>query len=437
MQWAVRKKRSKFHYHESIDTSQLLLRGFWYQLRKGNCFFLEMQYEYFVAFTSALGGLLFGIELGIINQVLLMKPFLKSYGLYDARNTKDFTSDDYELYSSIIVASFLVGCVISAISLIFTTDTAPRKKFIFYGSVLFSIGGFLQGLAINDVMWMLIIGRLAGGLGVGVLSCLVPLYISEIASTEKRGKMTSLQQLMITVGIALANVINAILAVSFDNELQWRLALGSQGVFGIIMVFSVLKLPESPRFLVYVGRDAEALVALAQLRQNLIDNPVVAKEFKDIKESIEAQRKLGQVSWSDASTGVFRERMWIGIIIQMFQQWTGINAVMYYSSKLFIGMGFDVHTATTVTTTISSLVNVFGTFPGILAIEKYGRVNLLFIGGIGMSACMWGLFGITSMIENAKEVNPFYGIIGAILMYVYVVFFASSWGPGAWYCLFI
>ena len=398
-----------------------------------------MLYEYFVAFTSALGGLLFGYEIGIINQVLLMKPFLKSFNLYDPDNLKDFTNNDYESHVSFIVASFLVGCVISAGSLIFTSNNAPRKKYIFYGSLLFSAGGFFQGLAINGTLAMLIIGRILGGLGVGILSCLVPLYISEIAPTEKRGRMTSLQQLMITIGIAFANVINAILAVSVSelSELQWRLALGLQGFLGLILTVSLAKLPESPRFLIYIDRDADALVALAHLRQNLIDSPSVQKEFAEIKENIHAEKKLGQVSWNDAISGIFRERMIAGIMIQFFQQWTGINAVMYYSSKLFVGMGFSVHTATTVTTTISSIVNVFGTFPGIWAIERFGRINLLCAGGIGMSACMWGLFAVTSVIESEQTVNPVLGIIGALLMYLYVVCFASSWGPGAWYFMLI
>ena len=393
-----------------------------------------MQYEYFVAFTSALGGLLFGYEIGIINQVLLMKPFLKSFNLFDDNNKKDFTASNYELYSSVIVASFLVGCVASSASLIFTSNSAPRKRYIFYGSVLFSVGGFFQGLAVNGSPWMLIIGRLLGGLGVGILSCLVPLYISEVAPTHLRGRMTSLQQLMITIGIAVANVINAVLAVSIDelSELQWRLALGIQGLLGLVLTFSVAKLPESPRFLIYVNKEADALVALAQLRQNLMESPIVQLEFTEIKATIDAEKKLGEISWTDAINGVFRERMLVGILIQMFQQWTGINAVMYYSSKLFVGMGFSVHTATTVTTTISSIVNVFGTFPGIWAIEKFGRINLLFGGALGMSACMWGLFGVVNAIEGEDVVNPGMGILGACLMYLYVVFFASSWGPTAW-----
>ncbi|KNE65841.1 hypothetical protein AMAG_19223 [Allomyces macrogynus ATCC 38327] len=150
-------------------------------------------------------------------------------------------------------------------------------------------------------------------------------------------------------------------------------------------------LPESPRWLMFRDRETDALAALAKLRQSEQASPAVQEEYKEYKDSIEAERQIGTASWSELRRPGIFNRLVLGVVLQFFQQWTGINAVMYYSSSLFIGMGIPKATATTVNVVVQALVNVLFTLPGMYLIERAGRKKLLVWGGLGMAAFMWGL----------------------------------------------
>ncbi|ORZ35438.1 and other transporter-domain-containing protein [Catenaria anguillulae PL171] len=172
----------------------------------------------------------------------------------------------------------------------------------------------------------------------------------------------------------------------------------------------------------------------------------VQEEFHDFKQGIEAEKQIGQASWSELMRPGIRNRLVIGIVLQFFQQWTGINAVMYYSSSLFIAMGIPKETAITVNVVIQSLVNVFGTFPGMYLIERAGRTKLLKWGGLGMATCMWLLVLFVNLFQStvgmpgdkitADTLVPgsarAFSIIAVLCMYAYVLCFASTWGPVVW-----
>ncbi|KAI9216621.1 general substrate transporter, partial [Blastocladiella britannica] len=183
-------------------------------------------YTWFVSFAAALGGFLFGYEIGIINSVLQMNPFQLFFGLGvpNAAGDAVLASDDNTSKTSLIVSFFLLGCIPGALFIAFAADILGRKKSLFLGSFLFTAGGLLQALvpsslSISGRGAFVMAGRFLGGGGIGILSMAVPLYIAELAPSDIRGRLTSVQQLMITIGIAFASICNAIILSAFGDKL--------------------------------------------------------------------------------------------------------------------------------------------------------------------------------------------------------------------------
>ncbi|KAI9156056.1 hypothetical protein H9P43_009166 [Blastocladiella emersonii ATCC 22665] len=341
-----------------------------------------------------------------------MDPFQLFYGLSNLVNGELVKTDESTSRTSNIVSFFLLGCIPGALFMALAADILGRKKSIWLGAMFFSAGAMIQALvpasdSISSRVGFVMAGRFVGGLGVGILSMTVPLYIAELAPTSIRGRLTTIQQLMITIGIAFASIVNAIIITVYksaakDDNSQWRLALGIQAAPGFLLILILFLLPESPRWLLSKNRDDEAAAQLAKLRQTDVKAAEVQQEFHDIKQSIDAERQIGTASWGELMRPGIRNRLVIGVMLQFFQQWTGINAVMYFSSSLFIAMGFSRNTATTVNVVVQALVNVFGTLPGMYLIERAGRTQLLKWGGIGMATFMWIICIAVNLFQSAS-----------------------------------
>ncbi|KAJ3339162.1 hypothetical protein HDU93_008548 [Gonapodya sp. JEL0774] len=277
-------------------------------------------------------------------------------------------------------------------------DFLGRRISVALGALLFLAGGILQTAA--QGIGMLYAGRCVGGLGVGLLSGTVPLYISECAPTSIRGRVGTMQQLMITIGIMLAN-----------------------------------------------GKLERALAILARLNAQPQESDYVQQQVADIQESIEIEKRLPKASWLDMLRFPIRRRSFAAFFLFFFQQWSGINAVMYYSSSLFLGMGLSKDIATKVATTVQSVINVLATLPAIYLIERLGRRRLLLVGALGCSFFMWSLVLWVGLFNGTQIADPVsgqlipnpnsgagraYGVLGVLAMYMYVVCFAGSWGPVGW-----
>ncbi|ORZ36832.1 and other transporter-domain-containing protein [Catenaria anguillulae PL171] len=364
-----------------------------------------------------------------------MNPFRLYFGMSTVVNGALEKTAEATFYTSSIVTAFVFGCIPGALIITLGGDFLGRKRAIFVGAFLFTLGGLLQALvpagsSIGSRVTFISAGRFFGGVGIGMLSG---------------------SQLMITIGIAFASICNAIIIGAYgnkneNNDAQWRLALAIQAIPGFILMGMLFFLPESPRWLMSRERESEALASLAKLRQSDEKAPLVQEEFHDFKQGIEAEKAVGNASWSELMRPGIRNRLVIGIILQFFQQWTGINAVMYYSSSLFIAMGIPRETAITVNVVIQSLVNVFGTLPGMYLIERAGRTKLLKWGGLGMATCMWLLVLFVNLFQSTVGMpgdkitaDTFvpgsaraFSIIAVLCMYAYVLCFASTWGPVVW-----
>ncbi|CAF1650685.1 unnamed protein product, partial [Didymodactylos carnosus] len=241
---------------------------------------------------------------------------------------------------------------------------------------------------------MLLVGRFIAGLAVGALSMLVPVYQSELASKEVRGRLISLQQFAITIGIAVSFWINFGTS-KMQGSISWRLPLFLQLVPGIILGVGILFFPFSPRWLVSQNRDDEAIIVLARIRSDGdTNNPQVQEEYGEIKAEIETEKEVSVNSYAKLLQPPIRRRLVLGVLIQIFQQLTGINAVMYYAPKIFKQAGLSDNSVSLLATGITGVVNVCATIPAILWIDTWGRRPTMIYGAAVMALSMLTMGGL-------------------------------------------
>lgn len=376
-----------------------------------------------VSFSAAFGGLLFGYEIGVVSQVLGMEGFLQYFGCFgDDDYTKALRSD----FEGNVTFTFLAGCIVGALFVSWLADKIGRKWSILFGSMLFTAGGFFQCLA--NGFGTFYAGRIISGMGIGVLSAVVPLIISECAPSEERGRMITIQQLMITIGILVAAICNAIIISFTSGDFEWRLALSIQIIPGFILFLLTLFMPYSPRWLADQDRDSEAIQTLAKLRDAPVSSEVVQDEFHDIKSNIEYEREVGTASWSELLRPGIINRVFIAVILQFFQQWTGINVILYYQQSLLEGMGFHKDIVAIPLTIANDFINFISTFPGMYLVEKLGRRSLLIYGGFGMGLSLY----MVCLFTGLAQAGTVSGLFAVVSVYFFIVFFSSTWGPVVW-----
>lgn len=407
---------------------------------------------------AALGGLLFGYDTGVISGVLTMSDFLLAFGGTASLQRGSLTSS----VAGSIVGIMLVGCFFGALLSGPAGDRLSRKYSIVLFAIVFIISAALQTASVN--LFMLLVSRLIAGISVGALSMIVPVYQSEIATKEIRGRLVSLQQLAITIGIAVSfwtnfgkNLTNlnfcfhvVFLCLGTDvhflgSSAAWRIPLAIQMIPAIILSIGILFFPFSPRWLMAQGRDDEALAVLMRLRSASSSSDVL-DEFNDIKNEIDFEREQSVKSYKQFLYPPLRRRLLLGISLQALQQLTGINSVMYYAPEIFKQAGLNDQRASLLATGINGFVLIIATLPAILFIDRLGRRFILISGAILMAASMFimggtmGFYGYSNINATTGAVqviipnrNASYVII--VFVYIFVASFAFSWGPTAWvYC---
>jgi len=358
----------------------------------------------YICFAVALGGLLFGFDTAVISGAI---SFVKS-----------------QFHLSTISEGWLVSCgllgsILGVIATGIITDRIGRKKAIITAAVMFLLAGFGCGFAPSFVL--LVMSRMIGGMGVGMASVISPMYISEFAPADKRGRMVAYYQLAITFGILFAYFSNAfILALSNNgNELlsqPWRGMFVVMCVPSFIFLLMLVRVPESPRWLVEVGKNTEAQNILYTVRPK----PTADKELIDI-ENAKTRAKTMSVSLRHPS---LRIPLIIGIVLAILQQFSGINAIIYYGPNIFQSAGINTSNALLFQVIIGA-VNFLSTIIAIAYADKYGRKFLLKTGLAGLIVSLI-LCGYLFYSNNT------HGILLLILMMLYIICFAFSIGPVTW-----
>lgn len=388
---------------------------------------------YAVGSFAAIGGLVFGFDVGNISGVLQMESFRD----YFAGKGKDFDPNVKGTVVSILTA----GCFFGALLAGFFTERLGRKWTIFLGAMIFNFGATLQCAATS--LSMLMAGRFFAGYGVGKLSMSVPLYQSEISPKEVRGRLVATQQLAITLGIALSFWINYACSETLTGNHMWRTALGIQLMPGLFLALGIIFMPYSPRWLMNRDRDEEAIRVLARVySKGDITSPVVDREYSEMKESISFERANKVKDWKELFRGSIRRRLMIGISIQVFQQLTGINSIMYYAPAMFEQAGLTGTSAQLLATGIQGIINFLATIPAVLFIDRWGR-RLTLISGAAIVAfsmlCVGFILAAHSNvivsgegISSLEVTSQGASYASIFFIYLFIVGFAYSWGPCGW-----
>jgi SP family arabinose:H+ symporter-like MFS transporter len=356
-----------------------------------------------VSLVAALGGLLFGYDTAVIAGVIgyLQRRFELS-----------------PMMTGWAASSAIWGCVFGAMMAGYLSDKFGRKKVLIVTAILFIISSI--GAMVPRNLTEFLIARFIGGLGIGAASMLSPLYISEIAPSRNRGRLVSLYQLAIVVGINLIYFVNLLIASFGDEawnvETGWRYMLGSGTIPAVLFLILLFMVPESPRWLVKKGNDNDALDTLEKVNGSVEGKNVL----NEIKDSI--RQEVGTLS--DLFGKRFKPALVIGVVLAIFSQITGINAIIYYAPEIFKGVGFASESALFQTVLIGA-VNTLFTFVALWLIDRAGRKTLLQWGVSGMVICLLA-------VGLCFHFNLTNGPWLILFILAYIACFASSLGPIPW-----
>jgi MFS transporter, SP family, sugar:H+ symporter len=375
--------------------------------------------------AAALGGFLFGFDSGVIN------------GTVDALQ-QAFGS--HAVGTGFNVASMLLGCAVGAFFAGNLADRFGRRPVMMVAALVFIISAWGSGVASSSGEFVLF--RVLGGLAVGAVSILVPAYVSEIAPSAFRGRMASLQQLAIVIGLFVAFLSNYLIAGAAGGAaaVHWWGFQAWQWMFWVEILpasfffICLILVPESPRYLVASGKEEQARRVLARFGRP----DLAAGKVADIRTTVDQEHKPRLSEVLISGTSRLHPIVWVGLGLAALQQFTGINVVFYYGSVLWQAAGFTEANAL-LTNVISGSVNIFFTFVAIALVDRVGRRPLLLIGALGQ-AVMLGFMAIifgTAATADAGGIalTGTGGILALLAANGYIAFFAFSWGPIMWVML--
>lgn len=381
----------------------------------------------FVAF----GGVLFGYDTGTISGILVMPYFDQTFSTgYRSPTTGELSISPSQ--TSAIVSILSAGTFFGALMSPFLADNIGRRWGLIASSFVFILGVIFQTAAVAIPLFLA--GRFFAGFGVGLISAIIPLYQSETAPKWIRGAIVGAYQWAITIGLLLAAIVDNATALRMDTG-SYRIPIAVQFAWAIILIGGMLILPESPRYLIKRGKDAQAAQALGKLRRLASDHPAVQSEMAEVRANHDYEMSVGKAGYLDCFRGAMLKRQLTGMAIQGLQQLSGINFIFYYGTQYFKNSGID---DAFIIQVITSCVNVFSTIPGLIAVDKFGRRPLLLWGAVGMAVSQFLVAMLGTLTTGQDDVGNIivYNVAaqkaGIAFVCIYIFFFASTWGPLAW-----
>jgi SP family xylose:H+ symportor-like MFS transporter len=363
-------------------------------------------YILFIALSAALGGLLFGYDTAVISGAI-------------GNLTEYFQLTSVE--TGWAISSALVGCLIGAFFSDYLSNRFGRKITMLITAILFILNSI--GTALPNSFTMFVLFRIVGGIGVGVASMVVPMYIAEIAPPKRRGALVGNYQLAIVIGIVVVYFVNYFIALQGDAHwnlnMGWRWMFGSEIIPSLLFLVFIFLIPESPRWLFLKGKNQEAMAVL----QKINTEEEVAQVQTEIQNSLHEEDKN---QWKHLVNPIFKKALLVGIGLSILQQLTGINAILYYAPEIFKSLGSAADVSLLETSTLG-VVNLIFTLLAIRLVDKMGRKPLLYMGSIGMTIALAavGLFIYYNALSN--WVLPF--------LLLFMASFSISWGPIVWVLL--
>lgn len=376
-----------------------------------------------ISIAAALGGFLFGFDTAVINGAV------------------DALAGAFDLGPALqgfAVSSALLGCAVGAWFAGSLANRLGRIPVMVIAAVLFLASSIGSGFAFGVVD--LIVWRVIGGIGVGAASVIAPAYIAEVSPAKVRGRLGSLQQLAIVTGIFTALLSNALLATIAGSAADvlwfgidaWRWMFMVEAIPAIVYGVMALRLPESPRFLVARGQIDKA----SQVLFDFTGEADVNMKIEEIRSTLNAEKRETLSDLRGERFGL-KPIVWVGILLSVFQQFVGINVIFYYSTTLWLSVGFDESSAL-MTSVITSITNIVVTIVAILLVDKVGRRPMLLTGSVGMAVTL-GMMAVAFSFGNLQDGSVVlpqpWSLIALICANGFVVFFGATWGPLVWVLL--
>ncbi|MET9652491.1 sugar porter family MFS transporter [Streptomyces sp. NPDC006460] len=374
----------------------------------------------FITASAAMGGFLFGYDSAVINGAV------------------EAIRDRYDIGSGTlaqVIAIALIGCAIGAATAGRMADRIGRIRCMQIAAVLFAISAV--GSALPFALWDLAFWRIIGGFAIGMASVIGPAYIAEVAPAAYRGRLGSFQQAAIVIGIAISQLVNYGILQLADGDQRgeiggleaWQWMLGVMVVPALLYGLLSLAIPESPRFLISVGKVDKAKEVLSEVEGHAVDLDHRVAEIEH------AMRREHKSTFRDLLVSGSRFRLlpivWVGIGLSVFQQLVGINVAFYYSSTLWQSVGIDPSSSFLYSFT-TSIINIIGTVIAMVLVDRVGRKPLALVGSVGMAVALaveaWA-FSFDLVDGKLPETQ---GVVALVAAHVFVLFFALSWGVVVW-----
>merc|ERR1711939_943194 len=399
---------------------------------------------YLICAFASFGGIFFGYDSGYINGATSNTEFIH---FIEGPNATALSSSHSSLVVSILSAGTFFGALIAGD----VADMIGRKWTVIFGCLIYMIGVIIQMITgAGNALAAIVTGRLVAGIGVGFESAIVILYMSEICPRKVRGALVAGYQFCITIGIMLASIVVYATEDRTDTG-AYRIPIAIQFAWALILAGGLMTLPDSPRYFVKRGKLEQATIALSKLRGQPRDSEYVQVELSEIVANEEYERAIiPEAGWFSSWANCFEGSLWqsksnlrrtiLGTSLQMMQQWTGVNFIFYYSTPFLQSTGAIDNTF--LISLIFTLVNVCSTPLPFYTIEKFGRRPLLVWGALGMLICQFlvAIIGVTvgfnhtSPDANGDPIADNISAVNAQIAFIaiFIFFFATTWGPGAW-----
>ena len=366
------------------------------------------RFTYFICFVSAMGGLLFGYDWVVIGGA---KIFYEQY----------FGIVGNPAMQGLAMSIALAGCLIGALTAGMLADRLGRKSLLLVSAFIFATTAY--GTGAFDTFTPFLVIRFLGGIAIGIASGLSPMYIAEVAPASVRGKLVSLNQLTIVVGILGAQIVNWLLVsddTAWNIERAWRWMFWAAAFPACAFLLLALFIPESPRWLAMKGRTEKAFATLTQIG----GKEYAAGEMRAFEQAEAEKQSQGGLKLQFSKP--YRLVLTIGIIIAVFQQWCGTNVIFNYAQEIFQSAGYDVDN-TFINIVVTGIANLIFTFVAIYTVDRLGRRALMLIGAGGLAG-IYAILGLCYYMEMS-------GVLMVALVVLAIACYAMSLGPVTWVLL--
>ena len=379
---------------------------------------LNRKFVYFICVVSAMGGLLFGYDWVVIGGA---KPF---YELY-------YQIADSPSQQGLAMTMALIGCLIGAMVCGTLADRIGRKELLIVSALVFFFSAIATGIA-NDFA-VFLAARFFGGIGIGIASGLSPMYIAEVAPTNIRGKLVSLNQLTIVLGILAAQIVNWLIAEpipesygamdiaqSWNGQMAWRWMFWAAAFPAVAFFILATLIPESPRWLAMKGKDDAAFAVLSKIG----GADYAYEELQSVKEA--NSRETSQAGLKTLFSKPYRKVLMIGVVVAFFQQWSGTNVIFNYAQEIFQSAGYSIGDVL-FNIVVTGIANVLFTFVAIFTVDKWGRRSLMKLGAGGLCG-IYLILGICYYFQIT-------GVFMIVLVVAAIACYAMTLGPVTWVLL--